>query len=160
MLSANLPSQDLTQVQQAVIKFIQAYSDKDVDACIAAYAQELPVFIVGTGEGEYCSRLDQLSSLLQRDFQQSGPVKIAHKELSTQSYGNIACAASELDIEVSLPDGSWSVSGRFTCTLVKANEQWKIVQSHLSVPAADQAEGESFGKDLTTSEQPSPLKNY
>lgn len=137
---------DTTQ-QGAVIGVVndlfRDFAAKDIDAMLSHYAPNATGF--GTGADEKFSGRDQLRAGFTRDTSQadSGRFSLVSSEVGIS--GNVAWISAEVEISVEIPgQGEMAFPARVSLVLQNYDGRWLVEHHHLSVPAANQEEGQSF----------------
>ena len=121
-----------------------ATAREDGQAVLAIFAPDADVVVFGTGTDETYVGYDAVRAGVERDFAQSEDFRVEFGWSSYSAAGNVAWVAREFHARADVDGREVGVDGRLTVVLEKRNGRWLIVQSHASVPAADQPEGESF----------------
>jgi ketosteroid isomerase-like protein len=88
--------------------------------------------------------LGEIELQAQRDWLQTDRSEVRYGWMSISAAGNVAWAATDATFELSADGQALSFPVRITIVLEKRGNQWLMVQSHFSFPAADQEEGEAF----------------
>lgn len=133
--NAEKPAAFNTPADVAAIKQIETTmaTETNMDKLIDYYADDatvLDIFAPGIYKGRdqiYAGFAPQMASI------QSMTHKVA--EMNIASNGNFACAASQIEFDAVLKDGNtMSLSVRQLDAFKKINDEWKIVQQHISLP--------------------------
>lgn len=122
--------------------YAEAYSRKDLGMIMALTAPDY--FGFGSGPDEKVSSLDELRSHLERDFAQSGNLKMEIGPSLVSAEGNVAWVACECTISASVSGKKYRYEGRMSAVMKKVGERWLIVHTHFAVPDRSQDEGQSF----------------
>jgi SnoaL-like protein len=112
-------------------------------AFTAALSPDHGTLMIGTDPSEWWDDRDHLLEALtaQSGELQGSDATVTHSEGWIE--GDVAWGAVRLDI--AFLDGP-TASMRFTATLARRDSEWKIVQGHASIGAANE---ETVGKELT-----------
>ena len=130
-------------VEKLVQKYIHAYEDRDLNTITHLYATN--AIVIGTGKDEVIQGRKKIAASFKRDFAQSTQATISAKKIAMSLQGNFAIASYYIMVHVKMPNSTPFQSRlRLTLGLLKENNQWVIVQSHLSAPLENQKMGESF----------------
>ena len=133
------------EVMAVMNQYNEAYARRDVDGVLALFAPDPDVVTIGTGQDEKCVGLAEIRAQLERDFAQSEAVSIEFSWHSVSRAGSVAWVAADCVAQVKMTDGrEMSLQIRATFVLKQRAGKWLIVQSHGSLPAARQGEGQSF----------------
>jgi ketosteroid isomerase-like protein len=131
-------------VKAVLGKLAEGYAKRDLALLRAVFASDPDVVMYGTGADEKRVGLAEIEAQAERDWSQSESVSLTYGWTSVSAAGSVAWVAADTVFNVKAGGQAMSLHGRFTFVLEKRGEQWLIVQSHASFPAAGQAEGESF----------------
>jgi ketosteroid isomerase-like protein len=119
------------------------YGAKDVDGVIATFGAEDTV-IVGTGADEVRFGAAETRAQVARDMAQSDDLSFGIDNLRVDVFGDAAFTYADVTFSGSAGGESFKIPARWTSGLARTGDGWRIVQFHVSVPYAEQAEGESF----------------
>jgi ketosteroid isomerase-like protein len=133
-----------TAVKAVLEKLTEAYNNRDMALFLSIWAQDPDVVMYGSGADEKRIGLAELQVQAERDWSQAETATFTFGWTSISAAGSVAWAA--IDAAINLKSGGQEMTFpmRGTFVLEKRAEDWLIMQAHLSVPAAGQAEGESF----------------
>lgn len=137
-------SQTATAVKGVLDKIAQAYASRDLDLLRSAVAPDPDVLMYGTGADEKRVGWAEIKLQAQRDWSQTDSAEVRYGWMSISAAGNVAWAATDATFELSAGGEVMSLPARITVVLEKRGDQWLMVQSHFSFPAAGQEEGEAF----------------
>jgi ketosteroid isomerase-like protein len=84
------------------------------------------------------------AGLILGDFAQADNVQSKFTWMSVSASGPVAWVAADMYVSAEIKGQTRQFKGRFTAVLERVMGRWFIMQSHFSLPAADQAEGHSF----------------
>ena len=125
-------------------QLIEAYKKKDLDGALALYAPDPDVVTISTGVDEKRVGLVERKAQLERDFAQVEDISIQLGWYSVSAVGSVAWMAADIVAWGKVGEQETSTSMRTTMVLEQRGGSWLIVQSHTSLPAAGQKEGESW----------------
>ena len=129
----------------AVMKqLLNAFSKRDLDSGLALFAPDPDVVFIGTGEDEKCIGLAEIRAEFERAFSQSEAANIELGWYSVSQAGQVAWLAADAYVKATVGGQEVSFPVRFTTVFEQREGRWLVVQSHDSVPAAGQQEGESW----------------
>ena len=131
-------------VQATLQQWKDAYSRRDVDAALAVIAPDDDVVGIGTGPDEWRVGSEEFKAQLERDFAQSEALSVDYEPLVVSAAGPVAWVAGRARVQALVEGQDVSLTGRFTAVLEQREGRWLLVQTHFSLPAAEQAEGRSF----------------
>jgi ketosteroid isomerase-like protein len=135
----------IAAVTEVYEQFVLRFRDRDVEGVVALYAAQENPICIGTGKDEVRVGCDQVRVQLARDFEQSRQANWREKWFSVSTEGSVAWVAAEGVWEIETISGArLEAPARLTIVLKRLDDQWRIVQSHTSLPALAQREGESF----------------
>ncbi len=135
--------ESIAQVRIALEGFSEAYGKGDVDEIMSYFAPEDSLTGFGTGADERNLGWEEHRAQIERDISQSESRQVYITWFKGQVHGDVAWAATEWSFKIVAGGQEMEGMGRTTYVLKKYGLNWLIVQSHASLPAA-QEEGESF----------------
>lgn len=141
-MKASPPTQ--AAVQATLQQWKDAYSQQDVDGALAVIAPDDDVVGIGTGPDEWRVGPEEFKAQLERDFAQSEALSVDYEPLVVSEAGPVAWVAGRARVQAWVEGQDVSLTGRFTAVLEQREGRWLLVQTHFSLPAAQQAEGRSF----------------
>lgn len=130
-------------VKAVLDKFAETYAKRDWNSMRACFASDPDVVMYGTGADEKRIGLMQIQAQAERDWSQTEAGTIAYKWTSVSAAGSVAWAAVDGAFNLKVEGQEMTFPARITFVLEKRDDKWLIVQSHFSLPAAGQEEGES-----------------
>jgi ketosteroid isomerase-like protein len=131
-------------VQATLQQWKDAYSREDVDGALAVIAPDDDVVGIGTGPDEWRLGPQEFKAQLERDFAQSEDLSVAYEPLVVSEAGPVAWVAGRATVQARVDGQDLTLTGRFTAVLEQRAGRWLLMQTHFSLPAAEQAEGRSF----------------
>jgi uncharacterized protein (TIGR02246 family) len=131
-------------VISVVSQFVEAFSTHDINSGLELFASDPDVVFIGTGGDEKCVGLAEIKAELERAFKQSEQSLIKIGWYSVSSAGSVAWGVADAVIQAKVSGQEISFPVRLTTVLEQRSGRWLIVQSHASMPAAGQKEGESW----------------
>ena len=103
--------------------------------------------MIGTGKDEIFHGREQIMAGFKRDLDQHSSATITMTPIAVDVEKNIAFAAYNLSVNVQLPHNkSFQSLLRFSVGLIKHDNIWLVMQSHLSAPLAGQEDGQAYPK--------------
>ena len=133
------------EVMSVLNKLIEAHTSKDMDGALACYTSDPNLVYIGTGVDEKHLGLSEVREQLERDFAQTESLSADIMWSSVSAAGSVAWVAADIMIGAKSKGEKISFPGRFTAVLEKKHEsKWFIMQRHFSIPASEQAWGESL----------------
>jgi ketosteroid isomerase-like protein len=131
-------------VQATMRQWKHAYSRRDVNGALAVMAPDDDVVGIGTGPDEWRVGPEAFKAQLERDFAQSEALSVAYEPLVVSEAGPVAWVAGRATVAARVEGQELTLAGRFTAVLEQRGDRWLLMQTHFSLPAAEQAEGQSF----------------
>ena len=131
-------------VQATLQQWKDAYSQRDLDGALAVIAPDQDVVGIGTGPDEWRVGPEQFKTQIERDFAQSEALSVEYEPLVVSEAGPVAWVAGRATVQARVDGQDLTLTGRFTAVLEHRGGRWLLVQTHFSLPAAEQAEGRSF----------------
>ncbi len=130
----------------------EGYSHKDIDAVVSLMDPHVNGF--GTGADERLSGPDGFRKQLERDLSQCDEMNLYFSDVEVQGTGPIAWVACACRAVVVIGGLRQEIACRLTSVVRLEKDSLRFVQIHLSVPAAGQADGESFPSSETSKPRP------
>lgn len=131
-------------VMNVMNQMTEAYAKRDLDALLALWAPDPDVVGIGTGGDEKRIGLAERKTQLERDFAQSEAISVELGWSLVSAAGSVAWVAADAIVHTKVSGQEISFPGRFTAVLEQRSGRWLLMQTHFSMPAREQAEGESF----------------
>ena len=138
----------LTKAQEAEViatmqAYITAYRMKDVKGLSAVFSRDITGF--GSGPDEVIGNHADFIAHTKRDMSQATILAVEFTERKIFGDGRIAWVTSKSSMTFSV-DGKnkQTIHGRSTMVLQNRGSGWTIEQLHFSLPAGEQAVGQSF----------------
>ena len=125
-------------------KLAEGYAKRDLAGILSLLAPDRDAVMFGTGADEKRIGLAEIKAQAERDWSQSEATSLTYGWTSVSAAGSVAWVAADLTFDVKAGGEELSFPGRVTMVLEQRGEKWLIVQSHFSLPAPSQEEGESF----------------
>jgi ketosteroid isomerase-like protein len=134
----------LAAVQATLQQWKDAYSQRDLAGALGVIAPDEDVVGIGTGPDEWRVGPGGFKAQLQRDFAQSEALLVDYEPLVVSEAGPVAWVAGRVTVRAWVDGQDLTLTGRFTAVLEQREGRWLLMQTHFSLPAAEQAEGRSF----------------
>ena len=131
-------------VEATLSQWADAYSKRDLDRALALIAPDDDVVGIGTGQDEWRIGTEEFKAQLERDLSQAEALSVAYEPLVVSEAGAVAWVAGRARVQARVDGQDLALAGRFTAVLEHRDDRWLLMQTHFSVPAADQAEGRSY----------------
>jgi len=131
-------------VMEIINQFVDSFSKRDLDGVLALIAQDLDVVLIGSGADEKCIGWDEIKAVFKRDFSQSEEISLQLGWHSVSSAGSVAWVAADGFVRARVRGQETSFPVRLTFVLEQREGKWLIMQTHGSLPAAGQKEGEGW----------------
>ena len=134
----------IAAVRGVLDRFAASYSAKDVSGVIECFAVGDDGVLIGTGEDEWRVGDAAVRVQVERDFAQADSLGVDYGELLVDGTDGVAWFAAKATVRATVDGEAFESALRLTGVLARQDAGWKIVQSHLSFPAAAQESGRSF----------------
>ena len=131
-------------VMSVINQLFESFNKRDIGHFLSFFAPDPDLVFIGTGEDEKCIGLTELRAEIERAFKQSEQSSIHLGWYSVSAAGSVAWVAADATIKAQVGKKALSFPVRFTIVLERRGDRWVVVQSHDSMPAAGQKEGESW----------------
>ena len=140
----NASPQTRVAVQATLQQWKDAYTQRDLDRALAVIAPDDDVVGIGTGPDEWRVGPEEFRAQIERDFAQSEALSLNYEPLVVSEAGPVAWVAGRATVQARIDGQDLTLTGRFTAVLEHRGGRWLLMQTHFSLPAAEQAEGRSF----------------
>ena len=134
----------VASVRGVLDRFVASYSAKDTAGVLDCFAVGDDGVLVGTGEDEWRVGDAAVRAQVERDFAQADSLGVEYSDLHIGGTDGVAWFAAKATVRASVGGEPFESALRLTGVLTRQGDGWKIVQSHLSFPAATQEPGSSF----------------
>ena len=150
-MAAILTGNALQPFQQLFDSYCDAYQSMDVER-IGQFFSLDEVHCFGTGEDEVLLNRDSLLYALERDFSELSNVTLRPEgKLTAIQTAEAVCLCTNVNVQYSLKNSPEKANHmpklRFTVLLEQQQDDWRIVQIHISAPLVIQKTGRSFPED-------------
>lgn len=132
------------EVMAVFNQLIEAFAKRDLDSGLALFAPDPDVVFIGTGKDEKSIGLAENKAHIERAFAQSEEASIQLGWHLVSAAGSVAWLAADATINAKVNGKELSFPVRWTIVMERRGGKWLVVQSHDSLPAASQKEGESW----------------
>jgi uncharacterized protein (TIGR02246 family) len=132
------------EVMKVLNRFIEAFNKRDLDSGLELFAPDPDVVFIGTGGDEKSVGLAEIRAEFERAFAQSEQASIQLDWYSVSAADSVAWVAADAVIQAKVGGKAISFPIRLTTVFEQRKGKWLVVQSHDSLPAAGQKEGESW----------------
>lgn len=131
-------------VRQLLEELAAAYQARDPRRALRLFADE--IVFVGTGPDELRFGHAALKEQVDRDLSQADKLdaQVGDLGVSGPGSGNLAWFYAHLTLDVVAGGASVTMPMRVTGVATDDGDGWQFRQTHFSLPAVDQAEGDSF----------------
>lgn len=137
MIETNAPDDAVRGVRSTIRKFFDAMNRQDLEQMVEITAHDPHMVHIGTDVGEIWRGWEHLhaDTIEQFDGLQRYEATIRRLAIHTSENGDTAWYSHLLDAEIDSASGTQVWKGaRFTGVLEKRGGDWKLVQTHVSLP--------------------------
>ena len=121
----------------AVMNFLDCYSQENLEGCMSAIAVSRPILLLGTNENEVFRTLGDIRAAFARDFDSMSNIRWGkYLNIHVEATSTLACVLVELPVTYQCEGKDVETMFRYSLTLYKEGEQWKICSGMASVPFA------------------------
>jgi len=131
------------EVMAVLRRWSEAIKNRDMNA-LALFAPDPDTVVIGTGADEKAIGHAEIKALIERARSQSQAASAEYRWTSISAAGSVAWAAADAAVHAKVGGREVSFPMRITLVLEKRGKKWVITQYHGSLPAAGQAEGQSW----------------
>lgn len=124
-------------------KFNESYAGRDIDSLMALFAPDDDQVLFGTGIDEKRIGRDQIRFQAERDWAQTEALAFNLTWHQISAAGPVAWVAAEGLGQGKVGGQEIEFPLRMTAVLEQRGDKWLLVQSHVSLPAPGQEEGDS-----------------
>ncbi len=124
-------------------RFLETYQQRDIDGLMALFAPDDDQILFGTGIDEKRIGRDQIRYQAERDWAQTEALAFNFNWHQISAAGAVAWVAAEGQGQGKVGGQEIEFPLRMTAVLEQRNDEWFLVQSHVSLPAAGQEGGDS-----------------
>lgn len=124
-------------------RFLETYQQRDIDGLMALFAPDDDQILFGTGIDEKRIGRDQIRYQAERDWAQTEALAFNFNWHQISAAGRVAWVAAEGQGQGKVGGQEIEFPLRMTAVLEQRNDEWFLVQSHVSLPAAGQEGGDS-----------------
>jgi ketosteroid isomerase-like protein len=132
------------EVMVAWLKFLEAYSARDIDSILAMISSDPAAISLGTGVDERRIGLKEIKDQVIRDWTQSEAANIEITWSQVSAAGAVAWIASDGIFKAKISGKNVDFPCRLSAVFQKQKDKWLMMQLHLSFIEAGQIAGESF----------------
>ena len=129
-------------------EFCRWWCERDLEALLSFLSISRETVMYGTGQDEKRIGREAIRRQCLRDWAQSDSASIEFRWMTADGTDRLAWTASDILIRASVQGQPSRFEGRLTTLWENENGSWQLVQWHLSQPAGEQQEGQSFPKVL------------
>ena len=119
------------EVKEFFNEFVSAYSKEDVDRYLDLFSQDEKLVMFGTSEKWL--GWDEYHDAPAKEKEQFEEISLSYDWLKINSHGSVAWTAAEVIVTLKVGIEIMTIPARLTGVAVKKDDQWKIVQGHISV---------------------------
>jgi ketosteroid isomerase-like protein len=134
----------IAAVRGVLDRFVATYSAKDEAGVLDCFAVGQDGVFIGTGEDEWRVGDAAVRAQVERDFAQADSFAVEYGQLYVDGTDGVAWFATTAMVHARVDGEPFESALRLTGVVARQGDVWKIVQSHLSAPAATQEPGRSF----------------
>jgi ketosteroid isomerase-like protein len=122
----------------------EAYRQRNMERFLALFAPDPDMVFIGTGADEKRVGLAELKAQAERDWSQTESLLWEWGWSSVSAAGSVAWVSVDAVAHARVAGQEIALPIRVTAVLEHRGAPWLFVQAHASLPASEQAEGESI----------------
>ncbi|MBI4199140.1 MAG: nuclear transport factor 2 family protein [Chloroflexi bacterium] len=131
-------------VMDAFNKLWKAYETRDGGALSSMFVPDPDLVLYGTGADEKRIGVKEVRIQFERDWSQSEAASLKFDSHSVSLAGGAALVAADGAAHVKVRGQEVTMPVRATIVFEQRGNSWRVAQAHVSTPAGEQAEGESW----------------
>ncbi|MBI2911042.1 MAG: nuclear transport factor 2 family protein [Chloroflexi bacterium] len=131
-------------VMEAFNKLWDAYARRDEGTLSAMFAPDLDVLLYGTGGDEKRMGLAEIRTQFTRDWSQSESSALRFHWHTVSMAGGAALVGADGAAHARVDGQDVTMPVRATVVFEQRGDRWLVAHMHVSMPAGEQAEGESW----------------
>lgn len=135
--------QTKAEVLGALNKFMETYQKRDIDGLMSIIPPDDDLFLFGTGVDEKRTGRAEFGYQVERDWAQTEALAFNLTWQRVSASGPVAWVAAEGLGQGRVGGQAFQFPLRMTAVFEKKNDEWLMRQSHISLPAPGQEEGDS-----------------
>jgi len=124
--------------------YLETYKNRDMEGFLGLFVTDPDLVVIGTGVDEKCYGINDVKSLVMRDWSQSSEMSMSFSNMSVSRAGSVAWMAADCLVVAGIDNEQQRFNMRHTAVLEKRGGAWLIVQLHVSLPPESQTTGQSF----------------
>jgi ketosteroid isomerase-like protein len=124
-------------------KWLQSYQERDLDGLMSLVSPDGDLLIFGTDIDEKRIGRDEFKAQVERDWAQTEALAFNLSEHRISAAGPVAWVAAEGVGKGKAGGQQFEFPFRMTSVFEQQGDKWYMVQSHASLPAPAQEEGDS-----------------
>jgi ketosteroid isomerase-like protein len=127
----NNDTQIENEVKEFFNEFVKAYPKEDIDRYLNLFAQNENLVMFGTSEKWL--GWDEYKDAPAEEKERFEDISLEYEWLKVNSQGDVAWIASEVIVTLKVGVEIITIPARLTGVVAKKENQWKIVQGHISI---------------------------
>ena len=131
------------EVRGALVRYLEAIGKGDGATIERMLSSEAGLRVIGTDPREWWSGHHEVVRLFEAQLSELGGFSVKLEDPEGYEEGSVGWAAAKFAIEI----GGNQIDARISTVFHQEGGEWKVVQSHASIGAANE---EELGKELTT----------
>ena len=130
-------------IKKVMDTFLEAYKNRDLESLMSVFPEDADQIMYGTGADEKRVGKEQIKKQAQRDWAQLEEIAFSFPWVQISAQGPVAWVAGDGTGKGKVGGQKFQFPLRMTGVFVQRGDDWFLVQSHISVPAPAQDEGDS-----------------
>ena len=133
-----------SEIAEHTKAYADAYEKRDMEGFLGLFVTDPDLVVIGTGVDEKCYGINDVKSLVTRDWSQSSNMSMSFSNMSVSRAGSVAWMAADCLVVAGIDNEQQHFKMRHTAVLEIRGSAWLIAQLHVSLPPESQAAGQSF----------------
>jgi ketosteroid isomerase-like protein len=124
------------EINSLLKQMADTFAQQDIEKYMTIYVKETDVVIYGSQTGEKWTKLEDYRNSVIEDWKKVDEMIINYNWVSINHSPSeqIAWLAADLTFVTTLGKQQMNIPGRFTAVCIKEQDNWKMIQSHFSMP--------------------------
>ncbi|TFF84971.1 DUF4440 domain-containing protein [Candidatus Heimdallarchaeota archaeon] len=131
-----------SEIKSLLRQMADAFAEQDIENYLEIYSKNPDVVIYGSQTGEKWNKLESYKKSVLKDWKNVDKMSIIYDwvQINHSVSEDSAWLAADLTFVTTMGEQQMNIPGRFTAVCIKEPDNWKIIQSHFSMPFSPPSE--------------------